>query len=79
MRLPKSQILFRTNFNNKTTSEQSYLLKTERFTCSKFRFEFTKSLKHSQESFITFHIPKEIAELNGGIKNDQDVKLGQDT
>jgi hypothetical protein len=79
VRLPKSQILFRTNFHNTTTKEQSYLFKTERFTCSTFKFTFTHSLTKSDESAVIFRLPEEIVELGGGIKREQCVEYGQDT
>ena len=79
VRLPKSQVLFRTNFNNKTTDEHSYLLKTERYTHSIFEFTFTHSLLKSQESSIKFHLPEEIIESGGGIKHEQSIEFGQDT
>lgn len=79
VRLPKSQILFRTSFNNRTANEHSYTLKTERFTRSIFEFKFTRSLRKSQESSIIFRLPEEIVELDGGIKREQSVELGKDT
>jgi hypothetical protein len=79
VRLPRSQILFRTNFNNKTTNEHSYLFKTERFTRSTFKFTFTQSLRKTQESTVIFRLPEEIVELGGGIKREQSVEFGQDT
>jgi hypothetical protein len=79
VRLPQSQILFRTNFNNQTTNEHSYLLKTERSTRSTFKFTFTQSLRKSQESIVIFRLPEEVVELSGGIKREQSVEFGQDT
>jgi len=79
VRLPQSQILFRTNFNNKTTNEHSYLFKTERFTRSTFKFTFIQSLRKTQESAIIFRLPEEIVEIGGGIKREQSVEFGQDT
>ena len=79
VRLPKSQILFRTNFNNKTSNEHSYLFKTERFTSSTFRFTFTHCLKKSQDSAVIFRLPEEIIELGGGIRREQSIEFGQDT
>ncbi len=79
VRLPQSQILFRTNFNNKTANEHSYLFKTERFTRSTFKFTFTQSLTKSQESSVIFRLPEEIAKVDGGIKREQCVEFGQDT
>lgn len=79
VRLPKSQILFRTNFNNKTTNEQSYVFKTERFTRSTFKFIFTNRLTKSQESLVIFRLPNEIVEIGGGIKCEQDIEFGKDT
>ena len=66
-------------FNNNTTNEQSYLLKTERFTRSIFQFNFTSSLIKSEETFLMFRLPEEIVELSGGIKREQTVKLELDT
>jgi hypothetical protein len=79
VRLPKSQILFRTNFNNQTTNEHSYAFKTERFTRSTFKFTFTQCLRKSQESNVIFRLPEEIVEIGGGIKREQSVEFGQDT
>ncbi|CAF2932121.1 unnamed protein product [Rotaria sp. Silwood2] len=79
VRLPKSQILFRTNFNNNTHNEHSYKFQTERFTRSIFEFKFTQSLTKSQESSIIFRLPEEIVELGGGIKREQSIEFGQDT
>ncbi len=79
VRLPKSQVLFRTNFNNKTTNEQSYTFKTERYTHSTFKFTFTNRLTKSQESVVIFSLPEEIVEMGGGIKREQNVEFGQDT
>jgi hypothetical protein len=79
VRLPQSQVLFRTNFNNNTPNEHSYLFKTERFTSSTFKFTFTNCLKKSQESAVIFRLPEEIVELGGGIKREQSVAFGQDT
>lgn len=79
IRLPQSQILFRTNFNNKTNCEQAYQLKTERSTRSTFRFTFTQSLTKSQESVIIFRLPEEIVEVGGGVKREQSIGFGQDT
>lgn len=78
-RLPQSQILFRTNFNNKTTNEQSYVFKTERFTRSTFKLTYTQSLTKTQESAVIFRLPEEIVEVGGGIKREQSVEFGQDT
>lgn len=77
--LPQSQTLFRTKFNNKTTNEQSYVFKTERFTRSTFKFSFTQSLIKTQESAVIFRLPEEIVEVGGGIKREQSVEFGQDT
>ncbi|CAF1551394.1 unnamed protein product [Rotaria sordida] len=79
VRLPKSQILFRTNFNNKTANQHSYIFQTERFTHSIFEFKFLQSCKKSQESSLIFRLPEEIVEIGGGIKREQSLKFGQDT
>ncbi|CAF1152623.1 unnamed protein product [Adineta ricciae] len=77
--LPKSQILFRTHFNNHTTTEQSYSFKTERFTRSTFKFIFTHCLRKSQHSMVVFYLPEEIVRFTGGIKLEQYADFGQDT
>ncbi|UJR28814.1 hypothetical protein I4U23_010038 [Adineta vaga] len=77
--LPKSQILFRTHFNNKTMMEQSYLFKTERFTRSTFKFTFTHCLQKSQKSAVIFCLPEEIVRFTGGIQREQYTDFGQDT
>lgn len=79
VRLPQSQTLFRTNFNNKTTHDQSYAFKTERFTRSTFKFTFTNRLTKSEESTVIFRLPEEIARIGGGIKREQSVEYGRDT
>ncbi|CAF4748350.1 unnamed protein product [Rotaria sp. Silwood1] len=79
VRLPKSQILFRTNFNNNTSNEHSYIFQTERFTRSIFEFKFIQSLTKSQESAVILRLPEEVVELDGGIKREQSVEFGQDT
>ncbi|CAF0715941.1 unnamed protein product [Adineta steineri] len=77
--IPKSQILFRTNFTNTTTTEQLYSFKTERSTRSMFKFIFTHMLTKSTKSPIIFCLPDEIVQLGGGAKSDQSVEIGQDT
>lgn len=77
VRIPRSQILFRTTFNNKTANEHSNVFKTERSTRSTFEFRFTKSLRKSHESFLIFHLPEEVIVAGGGIKREQSVQFEQ--
>ncbi|CAF3150779.1 unnamed protein product [Rotaria socialis] len=77
VRIPKSQILFRTAFNNKTANEHSNVFKTERSTRSTFEFVFTKSLRKSHESFLIFRLPEEVTVVGGEIKREQSVPFGQ--
>ncbi|CAF1465417.1 unnamed protein product [Rotaria magnacalcarata] len=77
VRLPKSQILFRTACNNKTANEHSNVFKTERSTRSTFEFVFTKSLRKSHESFLIFRLPEEVIVVGGEIKREQSVPFGQ--
>lgn len=78
VRLPQSQTLFRTNFNNKTACEQCYLLKADRSTRSTLKFSFHNRLLKSEESAIIFSLPNEIVETGGGIKREQSIECGRD-
>lgn len=79
IRLPQSQTLFRTSFNNKTLSEQSYSLKTERSTRSIFKYSFDNRLTRSEQVNIIFLLPDEIVEIGGGIQREQSIECGRDT
>lgn len=77
--LPRSQILFRTNFTNKTSNEQYFQLKTDRTTRSTYSFCFTNNLTISNKATVIFRLPNEILQLGGGIQHEQIVELGQNS
>ena len=77
--LPRSQILFRTNFTNKTSNEQYFKLKTDRTTRSTYSFCFTNNLTISNKATVIFRLPNEILQLGGGIQHEQIVELGQNS
>ncbi|CAF1208858.1 unnamed protein product [Adineta ricciae] len=74
-----SRTLFRTNFDNKTLSEQLYNFTANRSTCSTLKILFKQSLAMSHESPITLHLPKQFISFQNHIKSEQMIPLGKDT
>ncbi|CAF1227486.1 unnamed protein product [Didymodactylos carnosus] len=79
LRMPKSQILFKTHFTNNTDREQDYSLRAERSTVTTFNFTFMKGFTKEKEGAVTFKLPNEVVEVGGGIKHEQRVDYGKDT
>ncbi|CAF1207302.1 unnamed protein product [Adineta ricciae] len=73
-----SRTLFRTNFDNKTLSEQLYNFTANRSTCSTLKILLKQSLAMSHESPITLHLPKQIMSFQNHIKSEQVIPLGKD-
>jgi len=79
IKMPKSQLLFKTNFTNNTDREQEYSLKAERSTITTFNFTFTKGFTKEKEGAVTFKLPNEVLEVGGGVRHEQRVDYGKDT
>src|SRR5262249_46306911 len=63
LRMPKSQILFRTHFSNNTEREQEYSLRAERSTITALNFTFLRGFTKEKEGFVTFKLPNEVLEF----------------
>lgn len=75
--LPNSQVLYRTNFCNRTFTDQSYTFNAERRTKSTFRYSFRNSLIKAKQTKLTFRLPDELAEFTAGIQREQTIELEQ--
>lgn len=79
LRMPKSQILFRTHFSNNTESEQEYSLRAERSTITTLNFTFMRGFTKEKEGCVTFKLPNEVLEVGGGLRHEQRVDYGRDS
>jgi hypothetical protein len=79
LRLPKSQILFKTYFTNNTDREQEYSLRAERSTVTTLSFSFTRGFTKEKEGSLTFKLPNEVLEVGGGLRHEQRVEYGKDS
>ncbi|UJR30085.1 hypothetical protein I4U23_017626 [Adineta vaga] len=79
LRIPKSQILFRTHFSNNTESEQEYSLRAERSTITTLTFSFMRGFTKEKEGTVTLKLPNEVLEVGGGIRHEQRVDYGKDS
>ncbi|CAF1003907.1 unnamed protein product [Adineta ricciae] len=79
VRMPKSQILFKTHFSNNTNCEQEYSLRAERSTITTLNFTFTRGFTKEKEGSISFKLPHEVLEVGGGMKHEQRVEYGKDS
>ncbi|CAF1669830.1 unnamed protein product, partial [Adineta ricciae] len=76
VRMPKSQILFKTHFSNNTNCDQEYSLRAERSTITTLNFTFTRGFTKEKEGSISFKLPHEVLEVGGGMKHEQRVEYG---
>jgi hypothetical protein len=79
LRMPKSQILFKTYFSNNTDREQEYSLHAERSTITTLNFSFLRGFTKEKEGCITFKLPNEVLEISGGLRHEQRVDYGKDS
>ncbi|CAF1500997.1 unnamed protein product [Rotaria sp. Silwood1] len=79
LRMPKSQILFRTHFSNNTESEQEYSLRAERSTITTLNFTFMRGFTKEKEGCVTLKLPNEVLEVGGGLRHEQRVDYGKDS
>lgn len=79
LRMPKSQMLFRTHFTNNTESEQEYSLRAERTTVTTLNFTFMRGFTKEKEGCVTFKLPNEVLEVGGGLRHEQRVEYGKDS
>ena len=79
LRLPKSQILFKTHFTNNTESEQEYSLHAERSTITTLNFTFQRGFTKEKEGSVSFKLPYDVLEIGGGIRHEQRVEYGKDS
>jgi len=79
LRIPKSQILFKTHFSNNTDREQEYSLRAERSTITTLNFTFLKGFTKEKEGCVTLKLPNEVLEVGGGLRHEQRVDYGKDT
>lgn len=79
LRLPKSQILFKTNFTNHTDREQEYSLRAERSSMTTLNFSFSRGFTKEKEGAVTFKLPNEVLEVGGGLRHEQRVEYGKDS
>jgi len=79
LRMPKSQMLFRTHFSNNTESEQEYSLRAERTTVTTLNFTFMRGFSKEKEGCVTFKLPHEVLEVGGGLRHEQRVDYGKDS
>lgn len=79
LRLPKSQILFKTHFTNNTESEQEYSLRAERSTITTLNFTFLRGFTKEKEGSVSFKLPNEVLEVGGGLRHEQRVEYGKDS
>ncbi|CAF4126980.1 unnamed protein product [Rotaria socialis] len=79
LRIPKSQILFRTHFSNNTESEQEYSLRAERSTTTTLNFSFTRGFTKEKEGCISLKLPNEVLEVGGGLRHEQRIDYGKDS
>lgn len=79
LRLPKSQILFKTHFTNNTDREQEYSLRAQRSTVTTLNFTFLRGFTKEKQGSVTFKLPNEVLEVGGGIRHEQRVEYGKDS
>jgi hypothetical protein len=79
LRMPKSQILFKTHFSNNTDREQEYSLRAERSTITTLNFTFTRGFTKEKEGSVKFKLPHEVLEVGGGLRHEQRVDFGRDS
>lgn len=79
LRMPKSQMLFRTHFSNNTESEQEYSLRAERSTVTTLNFTFMRGFTKEKEGCVTLKLPNEVLEVGGGLRHEQRVDYGKDS
>ena len=79
LRLPKSQILFKTHFTNHTDREQEYSLRAERSTVTTLNFSFLRGFTKEKEGSVTFKLPNEVLQVGGGLRHEQRVEYGKDS
>ena len=79
LRMPKSQILFKTHFSNNTDREQEYSLRAERSTTTTLNFSFMKGFTKEKEGCVTIKLPNEVLEVGGGLRHEQRVDYGRDS
>ena len=79
LRMPKSQMLFRTHFSNNTDREQEYSLRAQRSTTTTLNFTFMRGFTKEKEGCVTFKLPNEVLEVGGGLRHEQRVDYGKDS
>ncbi|CAF2451115.1 unnamed protein product [Rotaria sp. Silwood2] len=79
LRMPKSQILFKTHFSNNTDREQEYSLRAQRSTTTTLNFTFMRGFTKEKEGCVTFKLPNEVLEVGGGLRHEQRVEYGRDS
>ncbi|CAF3455236.1 unnamed protein product [Rotaria sp. Silwood1] len=79
LRMPKSQILFKTYFSNNTDREQEYSLRAQRSTITTLNFIFMRGFTKEKEGCVTFKLPNEVLEIGGGLRHEQRVEYGRDS
>ncbi|KAI3378297.1 hypothetical protein SNEBB_007144 [Seison nebaliae] len=75
---PKTHILLRTEFNNKTSETQEYSLKAERTTRQTYTYSFFKGLCRGIETSLMMKLPSEILEVGGALRREQSVEMGRE-
>ncbi|CAF2201135.1 unnamed protein product [Rotaria magnacalcarata] len=79
LRMPKSQILFKTHFSNNTDREQEYSLHAQRSTTTTLNFTFIRGFTKEKEGCVKFKLPNEVLEVGGGLRHEQRVDYGRDS
>ena len=79
LRMPKSQILFKTHFSNNTDRDQEYSLRAERSTITTLNFTFTRGFTKEKDGTVKFKLPSEVLEVGGGLRHEQRVDFGKDS
>jgi len=79
LRMPKSQILFKTHFTNNTDREQEYSLRAQRSTTTTLNFTFMRGFTKEKEGSVSFKLPHEVLEVGGGLRHEQRVDYGKDS
>ncbi len=79
LRMPKSQILFKTHFSNNTDRDQEYSLRAERSTITTLNFSFTRGFTKEKDGTVKFKLPNEVLEVGGGLRHEQRVDFGKDS
>jgi hypothetical protein len=79
MRMPKSQILFKTHYSNNTDCEQEYSLRAQRSTITTLKFTFMRGFTKEKDGCVKFKLPNEVLEVGGGLRHEQRVDYGRDS